>query len=427
MAGAGGKAGAQGSRSSAQELSLLDFLNDEDNTSTSAADADAGSIDRDKAVEDSRRSKAAAVELGRVRELVFTDADIARIVKCQAAVRRRLCRITYRKLSRRTLIMRELLETEGTYVKTLRLIDRWYIRPLTAHALQSPGHDFVILTAEEIDTLFSEIPELCKVHMALLNRLQERMDKWSAFQTIGDIFLDMTSANLDMYTVYVSNFDAAAAVISAHKTDSLFKKFLDEKRDFHGVKDSLSDLLITPVQRIPRYVMLLEQILKQTPSGHPDHVNLTLALQHIRRVAHIINDRKRAVQIVEDIQTRVLGLPESIVDAERYLALEADAIEVKSGRQKLRRLFLFNDVLLCTTPRMAGFSFSFSAKPLINQYQYKWKINLSDLDLKDSPQSVTLSKGIFGGGGDVVTENQYGGVLQLMHWKTVGSETITFQ
>lgn len=35
-------------------------------------------------------------------------------------------------------------------------------------------------------------------------------------------------------------------------------------------------LLITPVQRILRYKLLLEDLIKHTPNDHPDHVDLVM-------------------------------------------------------------------------------------------------------------------------------------------------------
>ena len=114
-----------------------------------------------------------------------------------------------------------------------------------------------------------------------------------------------------------------------------------DKRDFHGIKEALADLLITPVQRIPRYSLLLEvcfhvlsftawlgcttlcsqhcilffactlqQILKYTSPSSQDFRLLRDALEKIKRVAEMINECKRAAQIVEDIEARLAGCPE---------------------------------------------------------------------------------------------------------------------
>jgi len=59
------------------------------------------------------------------------------------------------------------------------------------------------------------------------------------------------------------------------------------------VQLKLNALLITPVQRIPRYKMLLEELIKSTPEGHPDKTNLESALKEIESVAWHINEQLR--------------------------------------------------------------------------------------------------------------------------------------
>lgn len=49
--------------------------------------------------------------------------------------------------------------------------------------------------------------------------------------------------------------------------------------------------LLLPVQRIPRYKMLLETILKYTSQDHPDHADLSAALTSVLSVADVVNNR----------------------------------------------------------------------------------------------------------------------------------------
>ena len=53
----------------------------------------------------------------------------------------------------------------------------------------------------------------------------------------------------------------------------------------------LNALLITPVQRIPRYKMLLEDVIKNTPDCHPDKKSLKEALEQIDALAWRINEQ----------------------------------------------------------------------------------------------------------------------------------------
>ena len=61
---------------------------------------------------------------------------------------------------------------------------------------------------------------------------------------------------------------------------ALFSHIFSVEEANPGVK-SLGNLLIMPVQRMPRYVMLLSSLLDKTPSWHRDHVPLAAGLRLI--------------------------------------------------------------------------------------------------------------------------------------------------
>ena len=52
-------------------------------------------------------------------------------------------------------------------------------------------------------------------------------------------------------------------------------------------------LLITPIQRVPRYLLLLDKVLEYTPPIHPEYEIVSKAVQGISEIAKIVNDRKR--------------------------------------------------------------------------------------------------------------------------------------
>ena len=55
----------------------------------------------------------------------------------------------------------------------------------------------------------------------------------------------------------------------------------------------LTAYLIMPIQRIPRYRLLLQDLLKHTPEDHPDKKNISLAADQIMAVAAHINEAIR--------------------------------------------------------------------------------------------------------------------------------------
>lgn len=67
-------------------------------------------------------------------------------------------------------------------------------------------------------------------------------------------------------------------------------QFFEECRKLRGgMSDiSLDGFLLTPVQRICKYPLQLAELLKYTPPGHPDRAHVTLALESMRGVAHMV-------------------------------------------------------------------------------------------------------------------------------------------
>jgi hypothetical protein len=89
-----------------------------------------------------------------------------------------------------------------------------------------------------------------------------------------------------------------------------FRDFLRDQETRPEVQLQLNALLITPVQRIPRYKMLLEEVIKSTPDGHPDKDNLEKALKEIESVAWHINEQLREHEdglMLLDIQNSLQG------------------------------------------------------------------------------------------------------------------------
>ena len=50
--------------------------------------------------------------------------------------------------------------------------------------------------------------------------------------------------------------------------------------------------MIRPIQRLPSVLLLLERLLKYTPVTHPDHQQLTSAMEKLREVAKKLNEER---------------------------------------------------------------------------------------------------------------------------------------
>lgn len=80
---------------------------------------------------------------------------------------------------------------------------------------------------------------------------------------------------LKVYTAYVQNFNTSMAVIErVQKKKEVAAYFQKCKEHPEGKSLDLASFLIMPVQRIPRYNLLLTDMMRHTWEDHPDYNNL---------------------------------------------------------------------------------------------------------------------------------------------------------
>jgi len=115
-------------------------------------------------------------------------------------------------------------------------------------------------------------------------------------------------------------------------------------------------MLILPIQRVPRYVLLLQDLLKNTDPNHPDYPSLEESTEAMKVVAHQINtaiaqaeSRAQCVRIQEMFETKLgsKALPiTTLVEAHRIFVKEGMLTKQCRSERKPRRFFLFNDLLI---------------------------------------------------------------------------------
>jgi hypothetical protein len=92
----------------------------------------------------------------------------------------------------------------------------------------------------------------------------------------------------------VNNYDKARETLQRLKNENnRFCQFLQDREQKSGVAVPIENYLIMPIQRIPRYSMLLEDLVRNTWKIHPDYENLTKSLTRMNEVATMVNEMKR--------------------------------------------------------------------------------------------------------------------------------------
>lgn len=143
-----------------------------------------------------------------------------------------------------------------------------------------------------------------------------------------------------------------------------------------------------PIQRIPRYELLLKELLKQTPPTHPDVPLLTKAVEDVHQIAMTINDQKRLNEnMTKMLQIQnVLG-PKApdLIQPHRRIVKEGSLQLVQRGGTELVScyVFLFNDSLLLT--QMNTSSVNISSSMVFRHFQVLQHCRVEFIPPTDGP------------------------------------------
>lgn len=241
------------------------------------------------------------------------------------------------KDQRRYFIVTELLTTERTYVSGLEDGVLKYFRPLLAAAQnKSPQH------IEDVKSVFSVMEHLVPLNQNLMLSLEERILNWSpTTQRIGDIFVKVAPF-LKMYTTYSNNYDTALNVLARLSHEPFFTA---EPGFTNRVVESI---LITPIQRIPRYSLLLSDLLSNTNEDHADYGDIAKSLAVIKDVADHVNKGvglyKNVARLTEAGLAHLLAPHRSLIRDSNITVVKTNS--EKKSKKHLWHLILFSDVIV---------------------------------------------------------------------------------
>jgi hypothetical protein len=276
-------------------------------------------------------------------------------------------------MDRRKLICAEIVSTEENYAKSLAAVCEVWLNPLD---YSTQHEDVPILMSAEIQTIFNNIRLFSEFHQRFLadmklcngqvveNNFGSQAGPLSASNRRisvargsiqqdcwGALFLTFAPF-LKMYIQYLNNHANAVKFIDTSIKEQKNKKwiaFMEKSNiDPRCFGNQLQSFLIMPVQRVPRYKLLLAELLKNTPKEHQDYADLVNSLEKIDVVAHAINTGMREQQHQEEILNLQAQFthPISLIRPGRVLI--HTGVGVKRGQHRDNEYFfiLFNDLFL---------------------------------------------------------------------------------
>jgi hypothetical protein len=256
-------------------------------------------------------------------------------------------------------IRSEIVSTEEVYVSGLDILVKVYYEPLLAAD--------TIMSRTDVETIFANLNSIYQIHSQLLSDLQKCPK--GDFKSLSAAFVHFVPF-LKMYTEYVNNFDKAAKRLDKLENNSRVKAFFEEARKRPECQNlDLRSYLITPVQRLPRYELLLRDLHRHIPdSSAEEKQKINDLLNTVAKVNEHVNESKRAAErrqrlyYLKDAASpkgvNIFSRPDRILVKEDTLpihVLKKEETEDEESRANLvlgtlkfrkRYFFLFDDMLV---------------------------------------------------------------------------------
>lgn len=102
-----------------------------------------------------------------------------------------------------------------------------------------------------------------------------------------------------------------------------FEAFISQQERLPHVCRKLEALLIVPIQRVPRYRLLLTELVAHTEETEEEYNVLSAALKQVEAVAHHINEQIREQENMQRMiriqRSLVNGNPKIVVPGRRFI------------------------------------------------------------------------------------------------------------
>ncbi|XP_020280620.1 FYVE, RhoGEF and PH domain-containing protein 4-like [Pseudomyrmex gracilis] len=235
----------------------------------------------------------------------------------------------------RAQAIQEILATEVTYLQQLEILAKFFIQPILERKLLD--HPLLVSLLENITTLYNVSGEL-------IEGLKRNPDN------VAEVFHKLAPF-FKLYSVYVYDYTQVLHLIqTSEENNPAFKKFISDQETRPEVSRKLSSLLITPVQRVPRYQLLVKEVLQHTPCRHKEYRPLQSCLVEIEKSAKHINSliaQNEETQKLLNLQ-KCISTSINLVKPGRMLLKQGPLMRVsRRGKVAYKRYFvLLNDTLL---------------------------------------------------------------------------------
>ncbi|XP_053485613.1 rho guanine nucleotide exchange factor 11 isoform X4 [Ictalurus furcatus] len=198
--------------------------------------------------------------------------------------------LSSREIDRQAVIY-ELFTTEASHLRTLRVLDQVFFQKMRN-----------LLTSDELSCIFPNLPQVYELHASLCESMKKLRES-PIVQGIGDIMLArFEDAAGEEFQEQVSHLcsqqsQALELIKNKQRKDPRFTHLIQEcEASPHCRRLQLKDLLVSEMQRLTKYPLLLDNIIKYTDAGSPDLQPLLRAQVCCRGILQAVNEVVRETE-----------------------------------------------------------------------------------------------------------------------------------
>ncbi|XP_031159948.1 rho guanine nucleotide exchange factor 11 isoform X1 [Sander lucioperca] len=195
-----------------------------------------------------------------------------------------LATLSPREVERQAVIY-ELFTTEASHLRTLRVLDQVFFQKMRS-----------VLNSDELACIFPNLPQVYELHASLCEAMKKRRET-PIVQDIGDVMLArFEDAAGDEFQEQASQLcsqqsQALELIKNKQRKDPRFAHIIQEcEASPHCRRLQLKDLLVSEMQRLTKYPLLLDNIIKHTEAASSDLPSLQRAQACCRGILQAVNE-----------------------------------------------------------------------------------------------------------------------------------------
>ncbi|KAJ9481658.1 hypothetical protein VN97_g11811 [Penicillium thymicola] len=243
-----------------------------------------------------------------------------------------------RRLKKRQQIIKELIDTEYSFGREMRVVNDFY---------KATSSSCLGFSVDDIKTLFANSDQVAQFSITFQHSLKEaaksvysmpKSQRWRSkcsnrnpdsgsaadddqytvgegipglekdrSTSLGIAFMTHMTQMEVIYSDYLKNHDSAnknLQILQGNPKVAIWMKECRESASDLTCAWDLDSLLVKPVQRILKYPLFLTELLDSTPIDHPDHGVLFCALRKVTKISVRINEMEKRADFVDKVVGR---------------------------------------------------------------------------------------------------------------------------